>query len=122
MRLLIPLFACTTLLMAACQEQPASSQGDATATPDQLPASGLRAYKDPVTGELTTPPEDEIRRQNLESNINTMDVRKSESIEMIPLEGGGYLAPLDDRFQVESRATIDADGSIVIEESIKQTE
>jgi len=122
MRLLIPLFSCMALMLAACQEQPSSSNSDASAATDQIPASGLRAYKDPVTGELTTPPEDEIRRQNLESNINTMDVRKSESVEMIPLEGGGYLAPLGDRFQVESRATINPDGSILIEESIKQSE
>ena len=122
MRLLIPLISCMTLLLAACQEQPSSSNSDATAIPDQIPASGLRAYKDPVTGELTTPPEDEIRRQNLESNINTMDVRKPESVEMIPLEGGGYRAPLGDQFKVESRATIQPDGSIVIEETMSQPE
>jgi uncharacterized lipoprotein YajG len=121
MKLLIPLIACTALMLAGCQDKASTEQ--TVSTPDTETQTGsLRAYIDPVTGELTTPSEDEIRRQNLETSINTMDVRQAEPVEMIPLEGGGYRAPLGNNFQVESRATIQPDGSILIEETIKQPE
>jgi hypothetical protein len=111
MRLFIPLLALTALLLTACQDDANTAQNDTTA---EKPAA-LKAYIDPVTGELARPPAEELQRQNLQTN--TMEVRKQEQPVMIPLEGGGYRAPLDGRFQVESTATVQPDGSLKIEES-----
>ncbi len=114
----IPLITIALIAMTGCQKQKAEEQAPEAISPDST--GQIRAYRDPVTGELTTPPEDEIRRQNLESS--TMDVKTDEPVEMIPLEGGGYKAPLGDRFQMESTATVQPDGSIVIEETMRQPE
>ena len=113
MRLFIPLLALSALLLTACQDD------SSTASDSTLPATensaGLKAYIDPVTGELAKPPAEELQRQNLQTN--TMEVRKQEQPVMVPLEGGGYRAPLDGRFQIESTATVQPDGSLKLEES-----
>jgi hypothetical protein len=121
MRVIILLITFTAIFIAGCQETSTTRQ---TTSSDAVPESqseSLRVYKDPVTGEITTPPEDEIRRQNLESNTGTMDVKKTPPDET-PLEGGGYRAPLGSEFQVDTRATVQPDGSIVIEEGESQSE
>jgi hypothetical protein len=114
MRPLIPLIAVATLFLAACQDDAKTAAEEAGATSGN--AAGLRAYIDPVTGELTKPPAEELQRQKLQTN--TMEVRKEVQPVMIPLEGGGYRAPLDNRFQIESTATVQPDGSLKIEESV----
>jgi len=113
MRQFIPLLALSALLLTACQDD-ASTTSDSAVPANENPA-GLKAYIDPVTGELAKPPAEELQRQNLQTN--TMEVRKQEQPVMIPLEGGGYRAPLDGRFQIESTATVQPDGSLTIEES-----
>lgn len=118
MKRFILIIAIAMLSLTGCQEQVAKEQAPEVTS---LDSSGqIRAYRDPVTGELTSPPEDEIRRQNLEAS--TMGVQTDQPVEMIPLEGGGYKAPLGDRFQMESTATVQPDGSIVIKESLRQPE
>jgi hypothetical protein len=101
--------------LSACQKQ--TDSGHVRTDVEMETKTSLRAYKDPLTGELTTPTEDELRRQNLESS--TMGVKTEQPVEMIPLEGGGYRAPLGDRFQVESTATVQPDGRITIEETMR---
>jgi hypothetical protein len=113
MKLFIPLLALTALLLTACQDD-SQTASDTAVTPGENPA-GLKAYIDPATGKLARPPAEELQRQNLQTN--TMEVRKQEQPVMIPLEGGGYRAPLDGRFQIESTATVQPDGSLTIEES-----
>lgn len=113
MRLFIPLLALTALMLVGCQDD-AKTTSDTAATASENPA-GLKAYIDPATGKLARPPAEELQRQKLQTN--TMEVRKQEPPVMIPLEGGGYRAPLDGRFQVESTATVQPDGSLKIEES-----
>lgn len=94
---------------ADTQAQPESDADSSGTEPDtqseseQAPSAegaGLKAYIDPETGELTTPPEDV--RIPAESQTDTREVREEEAPELIPLEGGGYRAPLGDRFRVYS--------------------
>lgn len=109
MRTLLPVFALLALSVTGCQSEPES-----TATSS---AAGFKAYIDPVTGELTTPPPEVIQQQNLQ--YNTMDV-KQEPPTLIPLENGGYRIPLNGRFMHELSATVQPDGSLKIEEQIKE--
>jgi hypothetical protein len=121
MRVIILLVTFLALFISACQDSASTRQTTSADTTAETPPESLKVYKDPVTGEITTPPEDEIRRQNLESNTGTMDVKKTPP-EETPLEGGGYRAPLGSEFQVDTRATVQPDGSIVIEEGEPQGE
>lgn len=106
-----PLFTviALTALLAGCQSEPE--------TQAQIQGAGLKAYIDPVTGELTTPPPEAVQQQNLQ--FNTMQVAEEEAPVLIPLEGGGYRSPLNGRFMHQLNASIQPDGSVKIEESIK---
>jgi hypothetical protein len=110
MRALIPVIALLALSVTGCQ-----SESETTTTSS---APGLKAYIDPVTGELTTPPPAAVQQQNLQ--YNTMDVKQEEPVTLIPLENGGYRIPLNGRFMHELSATVQEDGSLKIEENIKE--
>lgn len=110
MRALLPVFALLALSVTGCQSEP-----ETTATSS---AAGFKAYIDPVTGELTTPPPELVQQQNLQ--YNTMDVKQQNPATLIPLEGGGYRVPLGGRFMHELSATVQEDGSLKIEENIKE--
>jgi len=73
-------------------------------------SSGLKAYIDPETGELTVPPEEERVREATQTSSEE-EKRKEEPPELIPLEGGGYKIPLGERYQVESTGTAPTDES-----------
>lgn len=72
-------------------------------------SSGLKAYIDPETGELTVPPEEERLRQD--AKTRTEEAREEEPLELIPLEGGGYKIPLGDRYMMESSETTPTEDS-----------
>jgi hypothetical protein len=107
MRALLPVFALLALSVTGCQSEPETAAS----------APGFKAYIDPVTGELTAPPPEVIQQQNLQ--YNTMDVKQEEPLTLIPLESGGYRIPLNGRFMHELSATVQPDGSLKIEETIK---
>jgi len=121
MRVIIPLIIFLAFFLAACQDSANTRQATSSDATSETQPESFKVYKDPITGEITTPPADEIRRQNLESNTGTMDVKKTPPQET-PLEGGGYRAPLGSEFQVDTRATVQPDGSIVVEEGEPQGE
>jgi len=74
-------------------------------------SSGLKAYIDPETGELTVPPEEERVREATQTSSEEEKRTEEPPLELIPLEGGGYKIPLGDRYQVESTGTAPTEDS-----------
>jgi len=85
----------------AVQDTPAAPAADA----------GLKVYLDPETGEFLEEP--------LPGQADAAGAGNSRQAERAPLveepspvEGGGTMIRLDDRFHAEFRATVDADGEL----------
>ena len=77
--------------------------------------AGYRVYIDPVTGQLTAPPQGDPTQQYPKSVQDALS-RSSEDLFEVPAPvGGGKMVDLRHRFQNTYTATTDADGKLVIE-------
>lgn len=78
---------------------------------------GYRAYIDPETGELTSPPEiQETTSERLHLSPEEMNAMSTSSDDLVeePLPGGGYMIDLQGRFQSSVFATVDKSGKTII--------
>ena len=103
---------------------PAASRSGGPAAPNAAPvansqaSAGMRAYIDPVTGQLREPEQEELAAAEAERSARSVacpPAADSESPELdIPLAGGGVARPVGDDTLVTA-ATIGADGTLQVE-------
>ena len=104
---------------------PAASRSGGPAAPNAAPvansqaSAGMRAYIDPVTGQLREPEQEELAAAEAERSARSAAgplAADSESPELdIPLAGGGVARPVGDDTLVYTVATIGADGTLQVE-------
>ena len=92
---------------------PAKGHNDRTAP---VTSGAQRAYIDPETGELTTPPAGEVPEAAAETPAAALGASE-EALEekQSPVPGGGVMVDLKGRFHSPLSATIDKDGKTKIE-------
>ncbi len=104
---------CAVILMS-CTEQNTPSGGVDAA---QLPVKeqqGVKIYLDPVTGKPSMPPAGKKPTSSVFSSDAKMNTSSRGLIEQ-SAPGGGTMVDLQGRFQSSTKATVNKDGSIVIE-------
>lgn len=106
---LIASLAVTVLDAALVRACDGDVAGDGAASNDS--SSGMRAYIDPATGELTSQPVvPELQPRGAAAAAATST--STQGLVEQPAPGGGVMVDLQGRFQNEMRATIGADGAM----------
>lgn len=115
----------TAPLGVSAPHGPDASRSGGPAAPNAVPAAnsqasaGMRAYIDPVTGQLREPEQEELAAAEVERSARTAAgplAAGSESPELdIPLADGGVARPVGDDTLVYTVATISPDGTLHVE-------
>lgn len=77
-------------------------------------AAGSRVYRDPTTGEFTSPPPTEVKVPNASTSTREAISTEPSTMQEKAIQGGGTLIHLQGHFRNYMSATKDATGKVTI--------
>lgn len=104
----------TQLGKSGSQDVQAIESKPAIAKSSNSASAVSRAYRDPVTGEFTNPPQEASAPKAPDSDRQTVTLEPAPALKETAIEGGGTLIHLQGRFRSYMSATKAADGKVIV--------